>query len=85
MYMLSKARERKPRDLDQVKCIKDEDSKVLVEEEHIRQRWQAFSQTLEPRKGHRHRVGCLRELGESGIFITVGILRLRRLTVLCVR
>jgi len=32
LYKLAKARERRARDLDQVKCIKDEDDKVLVEE-----------------------------------------------------
>lgn len=36
LYKLSKARERKAHDLDQVKCIKDEKDKVLVEETLIR-------------------------------------------------
>lgn len=31
-------RERKAHNLDQVKCVKDEDDQVLVEEAHIRQR-----------------------------------------------
>ncbi|KAG5594063.1 hypothetical protein H5410_035295 [Solanum commersonii] len=35
-------RERKARDLDQVKCIKDEKDNVLVEETSIKQRWQAY-------------------------------------------
>lgn len=37
LYMLAKAREKMTRDLDQVKCMKDEDIKVL-EETLIRQR-----------------------------------------------
>ncbi|KAG5624663.1 hypothetical protein H5410_009881 [Solanum commersonii] len=31
-----KARERRTRDLDQLRCIKDKDGKVLVEEKHIK-------------------------------------------------
>ncbi|KAF3669255.1 putative UDP-sugar transporter-like isoform 2 [Capsicum annuum] len=38
-YRLAKARERKGRDLDQVKCIKGEDGRVLVEDVHIKKRW----------------------------------------------
>ncbi|KAG5608981.1 hypothetical protein H5410_020262 [Solanum commersonii] len=38
LYRLAKARERKARDLDQVKCIKDEEGKVLVDEISIKQR-----------------------------------------------
>ncbi|KAG5573068.1 hypothetical protein H5410_062834 [Solanum commersonii] len=43
---LTKARERKARDLDQVKCIKDEEGKVLVEETSIKQRWQRYFHKL---------------------------------------
>lgn len=35
-FRLAKVRERKARDLDQVKCIIHEDGKVLVEEAYIR-------------------------------------------------
>ncbi|KAF3664968.1 hypothetical protein FXO37_11240 [Capsicum annuum] len=42
LYKLAKFRERKTQDLDQVKCIKDVDDKVLVEEGHIRKRWQSY-------------------------------------------
>ncbi|KAG5632588.1 hypothetical protein H5410_004305 [Solanum commersonii] len=46
LYRLAKARERKARDLDQVKCIKDEEGKVLVEETSIKQRWQRYFHKL---------------------------------------
>lgn len=36
LYKLAKIRGRKTRDLDQVKCIKDKEGRVLVEEAHIR-------------------------------------------------
>ncbi|KAK4366244.1 hypothetical protein RND71_014124 [Anisodus tanguticus] len=36
LYILAKTKEKRARDLDQVRCIKDEDDKVLVEEAHIR-------------------------------------------------
>lgn len=42
LYRLDKARERNAGDLDQVKCIKDEDDKVLMEEARIRSRWQTY-------------------------------------------
>ncbi|XP_070056443.1 uncharacterized protein [Nicotiana tomentosiformis] len=39
LFWLAKARERKAHDLDQVKCIKDEDGRVLLDEGLIRHRW----------------------------------------------
>ena len=46
LFKLAKARERKAHDLDQVKCIKDEDGQVLVQEARIRQRWQSYFHEL---------------------------------------
>ncbi|XP_019226337.1 PREDICTED: uncharacterized protein LOC109207802 [Nicotiana attenuata] len=43
---LAKVRESKDRDLDQERCIKDEDGTVLVEEACIRRRWQAYIHKL---------------------------------------
>ncbi|XP_070035068.1 uncharacterized protein [Nicotiana tomentosiformis] len=40
MFRLAKVRERKDCDLDQVKCIKDEEGRVLLDEAHIYRRWQ---------------------------------------------
>ncbi|KAL5152766.1 Craniofacial development protein 2 [Glycine soja] len=39
IYRLAKGRERKTRDLDHVKCVKDEEGKVLVHEKDIKERW----------------------------------------------
>ncbi|XP_075109292.1 uncharacterized protein LOC142181065 [Nicotiana tabacum] len=41
-FRLAKERERKARDLDQVRCIKDEDDRVLMGESQINQRWQTY-------------------------------------------
>ena len=38
IYMLAMGRERKTKDLDQVKCIKDEEGRVLVQERDIKDR-----------------------------------------------
>ncbi|KAG5586651.1 hypothetical protein H5410_047085 [Solanum commersonii] len=46
LYRLAKSRERKARDLDQVKCIKDEEGRVLVEETSIKQRWRRYFHKL---------------------------------------
>ncbi|KAG5613725.1 hypothetical protein H5410_013549 [Solanum commersonii] len=51
LYRLAKARERKARDLDQVKCIKDEEGKVLVDESSIKQRWRRYFHKLLNEKG----------------------------------
>ncbi|XP_070043201.1 uncharacterized protein [Nicotiana tomentosiformis] len=42
LFRLAKLRERKARDLDQVKCIKDEDGRVLMEDAQIKRRWQTY-------------------------------------------
>ncbi|KAM3326203.1 hypothetical protein P3S67_001329 [Capsicum chacoense] len=42
LFRLAKVRERKGRELDQVKCIKEEDDRVLVEDTLIKKRWQSY-------------------------------------------
>lgn len=42
LYRLAKERVERARDLDLVKCIKNEEDKELVEETHNRRRWQSF-------------------------------------------
>lgn len=46
-------RERKANDLDQVKCIKDKEDKVLVVEAHARQRWLTYFHELFNEKGDK--------------------------------
>jgi len=46
IYKLAKGREKKTRDLDQVKCIKDEKDRVLVQERGIKDRWKKYFHNL---------------------------------------
>jgi hypothetical protein len=46
IYKLAKTREMKTRDLNGVKCIKDEDQRVLVKEEQIKERWKSYFDKL---------------------------------------
>lgn len=39
IYKLAKARERKMRDLGSFRCVKNEDNKVLVKDDQIKERW----------------------------------------------
>ncbi|KAM1298066.1 hypothetical protein ACFX2F_024919 [Malus domestica] len=46
IYKLAKAREKKTRDLNQVRCIKDEDGKVLATENAVKDRWRGYFHNL---------------------------------------
>jgi len=46
IYKLAKGQERKTRDLDQVKCIKDAEGRVLVQERDIKDRWKKYFHNL---------------------------------------
>jgi hypothetical protein len=46
IYRMARARDRKIRDLNQVKCIKDEREQLLVKEDEIRHRWQEYFDKL---------------------------------------
>ena len=46
IYMMNRARDRKTRDFNQVKCIKDEREQLLVKENEIRHRWQEYFNKL---------------------------------------
>ncbi|KAM2059071.1 hypothetical protein ACFX16_031584 [Malus domestica] len=46
VYKLSRAREKKTRDLNQVRCIKDEDGKVLATENAVKDRWRGYFHNL---------------------------------------
>ena len=43
---MARVRERKTRDFNQVKCIKDERKHLLVKEDKIRHRWQEYFDKL---------------------------------------
>ena len=43
---MARARDRKTRDFNQVKCIKDEREQLLVKADEIRQRWQEYFDKL---------------------------------------
>ncbi|XP_070036391.1 uncharacterized protein [Nicotiana tomentosiformis] len=64
LFRLAKARERKAHDLDQVKCIKDEEGRVLLDERLIRRRWQTYFHSL--LKEERDKSIVLGNLGHSG-------------------
>ena len=42
IYKLAEYREKKTKDLDQVRCIKDEEEKVLVTNKDIKERWDSY-------------------------------------------
>ncbi|KAM2958878.1 hypothetical protein FF1_028774 [Malus domestica] len=46
IYKLAKSREKKTRDLNQVRCIKDEDGKVLATENAVKDRWRGYFHNL---------------------------------------
>ena len=46
IYRIARARDRKIRDFNQVKCIKDEREQLLVKEDEIRYRWQEYFDKL---------------------------------------
>ena len=46
VYKIARIRERKTRDLNQVKCIKDEMDQLLVKGQDIKQRWQRYFDNL---------------------------------------
>ncbi|XP_070026132.1 uncharacterized protein [Nicotiana sylvestris] len=63
LFRLAKLRERKARNLDQVRCIKDEDGRILMEDAQIKRRLQTYFQKLLNEEGHR--VIALGELEHS--------------------
>ncbi|XP_070033047.1 uncharacterized protein [Nicotiana tomentosiformis] len=53
LFRLVKTRERKSRDLDQVRCIKDDDGRVLTEDAQIKRTWQTYFHELMNEKKDR--------------------------------
>jgi len=46
VYKIATLRERKTRDFNQVKCIKDEDNRLLVKDDEIKNRWRDYFDKL---------------------------------------
>ena len=42
VFKLTRARERRSRDLSGIRCIKDEEGRVLVEDAKVQERWQGY-------------------------------------------
>ncbi|XP_019230029.1 PREDICTED: uncharacterized protein LOC109210997 [Nicotiana attenuata] len=53
LFRLAKEREKTTRDLDQVRCIKDEEGRVLIEDAQIKRRWQTYFHKLLNDEGER--------------------------------
>ncbi|KAL6566196.1 hypothetical protein OROGR_001811 [Orobanche gracilis] len=46
IYKLARMREKKTRDIGKVKCVKDNDQNVLVQDKEIKERWRSYFDTL---------------------------------------
>ena len=46
IYRIARIRERKSRDLCTVRCVKDENQKILVQDEEIKERWSEYFDRL---------------------------------------
>jgi len=46
IYRIARIRERKTRDLCTVRCVKDENQKVLIRDEEIKERWREYFNKL---------------------------------------
>ena len=46
IYRIARIRERKTRDLCTVRCVKDEDKKILVRDEKIKEKWREYFDKL---------------------------------------
>ncbi|XP_070034878.1 uncharacterized protein [Nicotiana tomentosiformis] len=73
LFRLAKAQERKAHDLDQVKCIKDEEGRVLLEEGVIHQIWKTYFHSLLNEEGDMSIV--LGDLELSGSRCDIGYCR----------
>ncbi|KAM0972281.1 hypothetical protein ACFX2A_020433 [Malus domestica] len=66
IYKLARAREKKTRDLNQVRCIKDEDGKVLATENAVKDRWKDDIVLIdETQEGVNAKLNLWREVLES--------------------
>ncbi|XP_070003841.1 uncharacterized protein [Nicotiana sylvestris] len=65
LFWLAKEREKKARDLEHVKCFKDEKGRVLLDDRLIRRRWQTYFHSLLNEEGDKSTVLGNLELSES--------------------
>ena len=69
IYKLAKLRDRKTNDFNNVKCIKSDDSRVLVKDDEIMERWKNyFERLLNGDNGSRLDIEELRETHENIFF-----------------
>jgi Reverse transcriptase (RNA-dependent DNA polymerase) len=55
IYKLAKIRDRKTRDLNHIRCIKDENQRLLVRDDEVKERWRSYFDRLfngESERGH---------------------------------
>ena len=67
VFKLARVRERRARDLSVVRCIKDENGKVLFEDAEIKERWQGYFSSLLNGEGREDSTGRDPECGERRI------------------
>jgi len=65
VFKLARAREKRIKNLDVVRCIKDENGKVLFEDAEIKERWQRYVSNLLNGKGMEESRSKERECGEK--------------------
>ena len=69
IYKLAKLRDRKTKDFNNVKCIQNDDSRVLVKDDEIMERWKNyFERLLNGDNGSRLDIEELRETREDIFF-----------------
>ncbi len=80
IYKIAKLSDRKIKDLHSIKCIKTEDSRVLVRDEEIKERWKSYFEKLfNKENGDRQNMKEPREIRPNIFFVE---LELRRLGLL---
>ncbi|KAL6569795.1 DNA-directed RNA polymerase I subunit RPA2 [Orobanche minor] len=70
IYKLARMRERKTLDIGKVKCVKDTDQKVLVQDKEIKERWRSYFDTVF--NGHQEQ-----DIGNLNIPSSMANIRLR--------
>ena len=77
IYRLAKRRDMKTRDLTSVKCIKGEDSRVLVQENEINERWTSYFEKL-LNENHRDNICLEAERRDNTFFRRISVLEVKK-------